>query len=183
MDMNPAEETAPELSLKALESAEPEEIAPEAAPEIDPKDLAFLLENDAWGELSFGGKDGGPVSLAAFSPRRQAAAQALGMRFLNFGPEEVEELQASGTYPGILHDATVALFLCTQPKSVAQRAFRTPSVVQNEALAWMDRNRISIGSPRHAEMLERFGELANAVIGASAEIDRTGLGEGASLGE
>lgn len=147
------------------------------------KDLAFLLDNDNWRELSFGGPGGGPCKLQAFSPRRQAAAQSIGMEFLNFDQEAVEELQATNTYDGIFMDSIIAIFLCTRPKSVAQKALRARSAIQDEVMAWMDRNRITIGSPRHGEVLDAFSEIVNAIISAAAEVDSTGLSSGESVGE
>lgn len=177
-------ETLPRLNLKP--EAESTEEAGDETPETvthSEKDLAFLLDNDAWRELSFGGPGGGPCQLQAFSPRRQAAAQSIGMKFLNFDQEAVEELQATKTYNGIFMDSILAIFLCTRPKSVAMKALRVPTAVQTEAMNWMDQNGISIGGKRHGEVLDAFSEIVNAIISSSSEVDSTGLSSGESVGE
>lgn len=174
----------PSAALPTLEIHDEGTETPTEANLPSEKDLAFLLKNNNWRELSFGGPDGGPCALQAFSPRRQAAAQSIGMKFLNFDQEQVEELQNSGTYNGIFPDAVLAIFLCTRPNSIALKALRAPSSVQQAAFDWMDQNEIVIGSDRHAELLEVFGDLANAIIGGAVEVDETGTGgSGDSLGE
>lgn len=185
MDVNTDTETLPRLNV-----ADPTEniSSHDESPEIETvthseKDLAFLLANDAWRELSFGGPGGGSCQLQAFSPRRQAAAQSIGMKFLNFDQEAVEELQATNTYNGIFMDSILAIFLCTRPKSVAMKALRVPTAVQTEAMNWMDQHNITIGSKRHGEVLDAFSEIVNAIISASSEVDSTGLSSGESVGE
>lgn len=183
-----------DLKIEPLAVIDPEETSEtESAHEegrietnVSPEELrenAFLVENDNWRTLTFGGEDGGPVALQAFSPRRQAAAQRIGMAFLNFDPDTVEELRTSGSYNGMFLDAVLAIYLCTRPKSTVFKAMRAPSSVQEAAMAWMDRNKVDIGSERHAEIVEAFGDIVNGIFAASAEVADTGTGEGESLGE
>ena len=194
MDIDEENNEEETLSLPPLEVEEEETSETESAhaegkisvrgDAAELREQAFLLENNAWRTLSFGGPDGGAVALQAFSPRRQAAAQGIGMHFLNFDSDTVEELQRTGSYNGMFLDAVLAIYLCTRPKSTTFKALRAPSSVQEDALNWMDRNSVVIGSERHAEVIDAFGDIVNGIFAAAAEVEDSGAAPtGESLGE
>jgi len=163
-----------------------EELDEEPPAQLSRKDRAFVESAEGVRELSFGGRDGGPVSMGAFNTPRQIAAQAMGMEFFNMGQDALEEFQDRGTYNGIFQDAVLVCFLCSQPVSTAKKALRARGRVLDMAMTWADRNRILVGNARHAELMEVFGEIVTDIIESVAEVDEPGTGGqsgGESLGE
>jgi hypothetical protein len=89
-------------------SMNPEENEQDHAPE----EAAF---NHASAGLEF---DKAP--LLPFSPARERAAQAMGMKAPAWKQEEFALIQGNGIYPGALRDATIFVWLCSIPTAVEQ---------------------------------------------------------------
>lgn len=156
---------------------------PEEKPVISERDRAFVESASGVRTVPFG-TGGAPIELQAFDTHRQIAAQKLGMEFFNMGEEAIAEFQERQTYNGIFLDATLVVFLCTQPHSVAKKALRAPTTVRDAALSWASRLGISAGGEKHAHLIEAFGNILNDLMVSASEIDETGLPDGEnSLGE
>jgi hypothetical protein len=80
---------------------------------------------------------------APFSAFRRAVAQAMGMKWGNLRPEEIEEIKndetgetVSVSYPGLPRDVTVVSYLCTREESEVLKADANPKKAIVEAFAW-----------------------------------------------
>jgi len=169
-------------TMPKLESFE--ETEPEAPAAMSRKDEAFIMSADGARELSFGGSDGGPVSLQAFDTHRQIAAQKLGMEFFNMGEEAFAEFRERETYNGIFLDAVLVVYLCVNPTSLSLKALRASDTVRKMAINWAEKNGIKVGTARHGELIEQYGNILNDIIESITEVDETGTTPGGeSLGE
>lgn len=178
--------TAPdeEIGLPPLDGPDNEPSEEPAARPIGKQDEAFLMSQAGARQLSFGGRNGGPVDLEEFDTHRHVAAQKMGMEFFNMGETAFEEFRERETYDGIFLDAVLVVYLCVMSRNTALRALRSPTHVRNQALQWAEDNRVRIGSAQHGELLEAFGEILNDIINSVAEVDETGTtSTGESLGE
>ena len=150
----------------------------EDSAQLSEKDSAFINSASGSRELSFGGRDGGPVELQAFNTYRQVAAQKIGMNFFSMGEDALAEFMDAGTYNGIFLDAILTVYLCTQPERVAKRALSAPSAVQGMAMVWAEKNSILVGNENHGQLLESFGAILRDIFASQDEIDETGLESG-----
>lgn len=119
------------------------------------------------------------VELAAYSPARMVAAQAMGLKYPMIGEEGAGSVEKTGSYPGMLKDMIIVLFLCATPdKGKPQAAGLQPTglnsinfaVVNPEtalemAIGWADSMNICVASsPRYNEAAEVFGVIVSEPI-------------------
>lgn len=52
------------------------------------------------------------VKLDGYSAQRQIAAQAMGLRFGALSKDDLDETERSNSYPGMMQDAIIVLYLC-----------------------------------------------------------------------
>ncbi|HAG05866.1 MAG TPA: hypothetical protein DCG68_03290 [Cryomorphaceae bacterium] len=161
------------------------EIDTDTPPALSEKDEAFILSQGDAKTLSFGGRDNGPAKLHAFDSNRQQAAQKLNLVFLGMTAEALEEFKIQETYNGLFADAVIVAYLCTQPLSVSIKALERTGIVKREIAEWSTKNKITIGTRRHSEIIENWGNQIKYIFNSASEVDETGTqaGEGESLGE
>lgn len=77
------------------------------------------------------------VEIQPYSPSRVVAAQAMGLKYPNIGPDSLEAFNKTGIYPGALQDVLIVLWLCSiaDDKEVT-RALRAPDDALSKAIAW-----------------------------------------------
>jgi hypothetical protein len=122
--------------------------------------------------------------LEPFSRSRQTAAEAMGVKIASasFG-SCAETLAETGSYPGFLADAQMIVWLCAQPVVASFRAVRKPDEAVSRAMQWWDANGGDIGSERHIELVETFGDIIGDLFAVQAEIEPGKAGGDDSLGE
>lgn len=122
-----------------------------SASEMEPADAAFV-QSDAH-EV-----DG--LALEPFTPAREVAAQAMGLKYPNLLAEDEEPFNATGVYPGALMDIAIVLFLCSQrddppdekakrkgtwqsAKDKLRRALSRPLEARETAIEWAAEQRFT----------------------------------------
>lgn len=119
------------------------------------------------------------TELSAYSPARMVAAQAMGLKYPMIGEEAAEKIDKTGTYPGMLKDMIIVLFLCATPdKGKPQPAGLQPTglnsinfaVINPEtalelAIEWAGRMNICVApSERYEQAVEVFGLIVSEPI-------------------
>jgi hypothetical protein len=122
--------------------------------------------------------------LEPFSRTRQTAAESMGAKIASasFG-NCADQLAETGSYPGFLADAQIIVWLCSQPSSASYRAVRKPDEAVTKAMQWWEANGGDIGTARHIELMEAFGQIIEDIFAVQAEIDPGKGGGNDSLGE
>lgn len=94
-------------------STEIQELTPQEAQEMGL--IPTFVSDEQLVEESFQLADGhywNEVRLDPYSAQRQIAAQSLGMRFGSLTKEDLEEIDRTASYPGMIQDALIVLYLC-----------------------------------------------------------------------
>lgn len=108
------------------------------------------------------------IRLEPFGSRRQAAANCLGLRFGNLSKDEIERTLESNSYPDMMQDAVMVIYLCFPRGEVNKATGMTQSIdesyaacdpgtrkmVRRRMLDWAEAQGIEIGSPQLAEAFE-----------------------------
>ncbi len=141
----------------------------------DPQDIA--PEDKSFSTAS-AGLEFDKQPLYPFSPARERAAQAMGMKAPAWKPEDFALIQGGSTYPGALRDATVFVWLCSIPaaseqeaentaeRAAAKRENRKPAFKQGWTVQRADRN------PDEAyEEACRFCDEQGIVLGSKKFLD------------
>lgn len=77
------------------------------------------------------------VKLEPWTPDRSIAAQSLGLRYPNLGEEGWTEVKRAGTYPGVVRDVCLALWLCTlKPEQVLEAETRGEQEAKKKSTEW-----------------------------------------------
>jgi len=141
-------------------------------------------EEEAFHNASKGAElDGAP--LMPFSPARERAAQAMGMKMPGWKPDEFAAIQSGAMYPGALRDSTIFAWLCSIPTAsdqeaenmaeraaakrdarkpvfqngwTVQRADRNPDDAYEEACRFCDEKGIVLGSNK---LVEAYGLMVS----------------------
>lgn len=104
------------------------------------------------------------IKLEPFSSRRQAAANCLGLRFGNLSKDEIERTLESNSYPDMMQDAIMVVYLCF-PRGKVGATGMTDSIeesyaacdptmrklVRRRMLQWAEESGIEIGSDQLKE--------------------------------
>lgn len=85
--------------------------------------------------------------------------------------ELADEPESITLYDGLVMDAAIVLWLCSQPDSVCQRARRKPREFETQIDKWADENGIVINSPHLAEATALFGEIMQGTADSRGEPD------------
>lgn len=75
------------------------------------------------------------VALKPYSPSRVIAAQKIGVRFPLIGEEQWNGFADTGTYPGIIEDCILLLWICSLPDTAMRADQWTPSRAAAKPLA------------------------------------------------
>lgn len=126
--------------------------------------------------------------LHAYSPSRRVAAQTMGLLYPYVGETGSDQFDKTGTYPGMLKDVIILLWLCILPDpselTVAQvkekawtpsRALQKPSDAMEVAMTWAEEKGVcDMASPPYKEASEVFMAI---VAGVSASEFRLAIAE------
>lgn len=85
--------------------------------------------------------------------------------------ELADEPEHITLYDGLVMDAAIVLWLCSQPDSVCQRARRKPREFETQVDKWADENGITINSPYLGEATALFGEIMQGTGDSKGEPD------------
>lgn len=102
------------------------------------------------------------IKLEPFSSRRQAAANCLGLRFGNLSQDEIARTLESNSYPDMMQDAIMIVYLCFPRGKVRPNTGFTESIeesyaacdptsrkgVRRRMLEWAETEGIEIGSEK-----------------------------------
>ena len=91
--------------------------------------------------------------LQPYSPSRKVAAQAMGMLYPFVGDSGAAQMERTNTYPGMILDMAICLWLCTLDNSIDQtreqvkagewnpsKAMRSPDLAREAAIVWATEN-------------------------------------------
>lgn len=104
--------------------------------------------------------------LEPFSAQRQIAANCLGLRFGNLNKDEVEQATSTGSYPDMLQDAVIVLYLCAS-KIDESYAACDPSMrksVRRRALDWGAKEGIEMQSEAYIKAAQMMAKIVQEVI-------------------
>lgn len=144
--------------------------------EIEPELTVEKAAEEARAGYDLFGQD-----LQPYSPSRKVAAQAMGMIYPFVPDSGQEQLLATGTYPGMLKDAVIVLWLCTLPDQQPEkqvgapvwtpsRALRKPENAFDVALAWgEEQGMLNATDPKFLEAAKVFMAIVSGV--AVSEFD------------
>jgi hypothetical protein len=151
--------------------------------EIAPEEKAFAV--------AVNGQAFDNSTLFPFSPARQRAAQAMGMKAPMFDAEDFAAMGAAKPYAGALRDTTIYLWLCSirnaseqededraarkrgerpAPAWTVQRAARSPIEAYDEAEKWCDEKGVALGSPAFRSGYESLCEKMTAILESMFQI-------------
>jgi hypothetical protein len=169
------------------------------APELPPEEQAF---NSATAGSQLGDKP-----LAAFTPARERAAQAMGMKMPSWSGEDIDAIRAGKPYPGALRDAIIFTWLRSIPNQneldaenaaervrakaerrspafsagwTVQGAERSPGPAYEAACVFADEQGIALGSSKFADALALVIEKGLDILNSRFDITGGEGGEGES---
>lgn len=105
----------------------------------------------------------GEIRLDTYSAQRQIAAQSMGMRFGSLTTEDFEEIERTASYPNMMQDAVIVLYLCfprgKNGKQGIDEAYaacdpHAQKQVRRRMLDWAAEQEITTGSPQYKLAVE-----------------------------
>lgn len=116
----------------------------------------------------------GDMNLQPWTPQRIVAAQSIGMIYPFIGSDGLEQFKKSGTYPGLLKDAIIALWLCTINHEDVDAAEGSPREAYRQAVAWAaDKNIPNMESKEFNEAHNIFIKMMNQVRDSQTKPEET----------
>jgi hypothetical protein len=124
--------------------------------------------------------------LKPFSPSRKVAAQTMGMLYPLIGDSGAEQLEKMGTYPGMIKDIAIVLWLCTLEDSVDRRssdwtpskALRKPDEALEVAIDWAaEKSIIDLSSEPAQKAMMVFMSVVTADLETQFQIKVEGQGQ------
>ncbi len=124
--------------------------------------------------------------LQPFSPSRKVAAQTMGMLYPMIGEAGAEQLEKTGTYPGMVKDMAIVLWLCTLPDVVDRKsqdwtpskALRKPDEALNESMEWATgKGIVDLSQKPSQEAMVAFMAMVSADIETNFDIVVEGSGK------
>lgn len=107
------------------------------------------------------------ATLYPLSGARKAAADAMGAKFFRLGDEEWAELVQRGTYPGIVMDTIIILWVMTLPAGRVAKACVNSIAALNQAMEWAAANEMTAGEKNFPEAQEVLSEVLLDLVKAS----------------
>jgi len=108
--------------------------------------------------------------LHPFDWRRQEAADGLGLKLFKLQGDVAAEFAETERYDGIAGDASIVVWLCTLPPSQVAKYIRLPGQGTEAQLKWAEAEVGGIGTARHGEMMETYGEILGDFMASLGEI-------------
>ena len=129
----------------------------------------------------------------AFTAMKQAIAQRLGLRYGFIDRAELTSITfpdpknpgepmlgpdgnpvTMSSYPGLVKDVYIVLWLCSVPVSRALRAERLPDEATEEIYAWAQKKGLGYQTPRYYQALAIFLQIMAEVDGSTGEFEDAG---------
>lgn len=105
----------------------------------------------------------GETRLDPYSAQRQMASQSMGMRFGSLTAEDMDEVERTASYPGMMQDAIIVLYLCFPrgrnrkdgiEESYASCDPQARKGVRRRMMDWAESQGITIGSTNYKTAVE-----------------------------
>lgn len=107
------------------------------------------------------------TTLKPFSFVRETAAHALGWK-MHLPEQDADEKDVT-QFTRMLWDATLIVWLCSQPDSVAQRARRLPREYEGKVDDWADKHGVTMNSDAGAEVMRLYAEILSDYFSSQSE--------------
>jgi len=106
------------------------------------------------------------VGLQPFTPSRQIAGDAIGLRYFSLQPADALALRENRTYPGMANDAFVAVFLCCLPDERIDRVPLYPASYLGALREWKDAIGATWQSQAHHAIVGIWNDILDDVLDA-----------------
>lgn len=108
-------------------------------------------------------------TLEAMDKRKKKAPAAQREKLQKIIEGLADEPEELNSYDGVLYDAILVLWLCSQPDSVCMRARRKPREYEREIDRWAENIGLSIGAPQTEAALQLFSDIVTELQASKGE--------------
>lgn len=99
-------------------------------------------------------------ALQPFTPQRQAAAMACGLKWGSLTEDDkIDCGDGTTSYKQLFADTVIVVWLCSQSIADVRKAIRNPDVALDSAFEWAEKNCMTIRSAAYGEAIGIFGSI------------------------